>query len=155
MWNPYNLERLIALGKREQFLCMQKKRDFLISLGEEREGHLLSVQWYWATYSTASETFLSSIWKMEMLASWSKQLKYFFFLDWIGFERWEKRRERRTNEMKRGWGQVRWSGMKLTLTAGLAWGHFKDSDTYDLICNCLCCLFVNVFSLDSKQAPDL
>lgn len=44
MWNPYNLEGLRALGKREQLLCMQKKRNFLLSLGEEREGHLISAQ---------------------------------------------------------------------------------------------------------------
>ena len=31
----------------------------------------------------------------------------------------------------------------------------KSGDAYDLICNCLCCLFVSVFSLASKQAPNL
>ena len=40
--------------------------------------------------------------------------------------------------------------MKLQLTAGLAWGHFKDSDAYDLICNCLCCLFVCSPSLPNR-----
>lgn len=35
---------LIALGQREDFLCMKKERNLFVSLGREREVYLMSVQ---------------------------------------------------------------------------------------------------------------